>query len=207
MCCLICIAPYVLHSDLSRIHPAVSVMMELSPSPAKWVCPCPLFPMMGFPCGSVCHRQIALVPRENKGQACAFWAHGGWVLLAPWPWGLTVVESGSYQMAPFQVAHGSDPSARWGWTVPAPRPEDAQTLARGGDGETGFAFYIQTVHLLLNNKTPSSHGPSPRLFFSLRCTKLLRFSRRSWGPLGMIHHAHKVQHLDAHLFPCSRNTP
>lgn len=107
-------------------------------------------------------------------------------------------------MAPFWVAHGSDPSARWGWAVPAPRPEDAQTVAGGGrDGGTGFTFYIQTVHLLLNNKTPSSHGPSPRLFLFLCCTKLLHILLRARGPVGMIHHAHKVQHLDVHLLPCS----
>lgn len=50
MCCLICIAPYVLHSNLPHIHPAVSVMTELSPSPATWGCLCPLFrwdPLVG----------------------------------------------------------------------------------------------------------------------------------------------------------------
>lgn len=66
MCCLICIAPYVLHSNLPRIHPAVSVMTELSPSPATWGCLCPLFPMMGSPGGSSAMDKLPLYPGTAK---------------------------------------------------------------------------------------------------------------------------------------------
>lgn len=80
-------------------------------------------------------------------------------------------EVGSCQMAPFRVVHGSDPAA-WGcWAAPG-----------CGDGRAGFAFYVQSVHLLLENKTPSSHGPSPCLLLSLCCTELLHHLQRAWGP-------------------------
>ena len=65
-----------------------------------------------------------------------------WAALVMWAAGSEV---GSCQMAPFQVVHGSDPAA-WGhWSAPG-----------CGDGGAGFAFYVQNVHLLLDNKTPSS---------------------------------------------------
>lgn len=46
-------------------------------------------------------------------------------------------------MAPFQVVHGSDLAA-WGhWAAPG-----------CGDGGAGFAFYVQSVHFLQDNKNP-----------------------------------------------------
>lgn len=51
-------------------------------------------------------------------------------------------EAGSCQVAPSQVVHGSDPAARGHWAAPG-----------CGDGGAGFAFYVQSVHFLLDNKT------------------------------------------------------
>lgn len=91
-----------------------------------------------------------------------------WATLVTWAAGS---EIGTCQMAPFQVVHESDPAA-WGhWAA-----------ASCGNGRAGFAFYVQSVHLLVDNKTPSSHGPSPCLLLLLCCTDLLHHLRRAWGP-------------------------
>lgn len=116
-----------------------------------------------------------------------------WAALVTWAAGSEV---GSCQMAPFQAVHGSDPAAQSHWAAPSCK-----------DGRAGFAFYVQCVHLLLDNKTPSSHGPSPRLLLSL-CCKL--FACRDRGGLhgyftGMEGPARHSQLATSFL--CSRKPP
>lgn len=70
MCCLIFIAPCVLHSDLSHTHPAVSIMMEVSPSPAHRMVGAGRVlssQHLGLPGGWVHHGQTG----ESRGQASA----------------------------------------------------------------------------------------------------------------------------------------